>query len=544
MSERHPLITGARVTSLGTLSSRVLGMIRDMAMAAIFGLVGGGVMDAFVIAYRIPNLFRRLFGEGALTASYLPVLTAELQRDRSAAWRLVSVMLTWVAILLAGVVLLGELVFAGMWLVWGHLTGMPLLLGLSAVLLPYLLLICLAAQVSATLHALGHFAVPALTPVVLNLCWLAAAWLIVPWFAPDKSAQVMVIAGAILVAGVLQVGVQLPVLRSFGFRYHYDHLATAEPLRRIGRTILPMLFGLAVTQMNSFFDSVLAWGLARAPGGPERIGWLGGVIHYPLDRGAAAALYYGERLYHFPLGVLGLAVAAAIFPLLSRHAVRGERQRLGADLSLGLRLVLCLGVPAGVGLIVLARPIVTLLFERGQFTPDDTIRAARVVTCYGLGVWAFCAMPVAVRGFYATADSATPVRVGACVVLLNLALNLVMIWPLAENGLALATSIAANVQVLALIVLFSRREVALGWAGLGATLLRTLVASATMAAACWGALQAMPEANTPPAEAMRVAVPLAVGVVVYVGVFRLLGGRELGQLLHGRDTSGTEPKAR
>jgi len=533
MNGRHPLITGTRVVSLGTLSSRVLGMIRDMAMAAIFGLVGGGVMDAFVIAYRIPNLFRRLFGEGALTASYLPVLTAELQRDRAAAWRLASVMFTWVAIVLAGVVVLGELVFLAMWLIWGHLTGMPLLLGLSATLLPYLLLICLAAQVSATLHALGHFAVPALTPVVLNLCWLAAAWLVVPWFAPDKAAQAMVVAVAILVAGVLQVGVQWPVLRSFGFRYDYHLPATREPLRRIGRAIAPMLFGLAVTQMNSFFDSVLAWGLAQAPDGPKRIGWLGGLIEYPLDRGAAAALYYGERLYHFPLGVLGLAVAAAIFPLLSRHAARGERERLGDDLSLGLRLVLCLGIPAGVGLIVLAQPIVTLLFERGQFTPADTLRAARVVTCYGLGVWAFCAMPVAVRGFYATADTATPVRVGAAVVVLNLALNLALLWPLAENGLALATSIAANVQVIALIVLFSRREVALRWPQLGATLLRTLAASTAMAAACWFTLQAIPNADTLWAELLRVAAPLAVSVVVYAAMYRLLGGCELTQLLHG-----------
>ncbi|MFW6124985.1 MAG: murein biosynthesis integral membrane protein MurJ [Pirellulales bacterium] len=538
MNGRHPLITGARVTSLGTLSSRVLGMVRDMAMAAIFGLVGGGVMDAFVIAYRIPNLFRRLFGEGALTASYLPVLAGELQRDRDAAWRLVSVVLTWAAVLLAGVVVLGELVFAGMWLLWGHLTGMPLLLELSAALLPYLLLICLAAQLSATLHALGHFAVPALTPVVLNLCWLAAALLVAPWFAPDKEAQALVIVGAILIAGVLQVGVQAPVLHHFGFRFHYDPPATREARRRIGRAIVPMLFGLAVTQTNAFLDSVLAWGLARAPGGPERIAWLGGTVPYPLHRGAAAALYYGERLYHFPLGVLGLAVAAAIFPLLSRHAARGQRRQLGTDLTLGLRLVVCLGVPAGIGLIVLARPIVTLLFERGQFTPDDTIRAARVVTCYGLGVWAFCAMPVAVRGFYAIGDTATPVRIGAWVVVLNLGLNLGLIWPLAENGLALATSLAANVQVLALILVFSRREIGLRWRGLGATLWRTLAASAAMAAACWGTLQIMPRDDTLSGELLRVAAPLTASVVVYAVAFRLLGGRELGHLIRGGPTEG------
>jgi putative peptidoglycan lipid II flippase len=534
MSERHPLITGARVTSLGTIASRVLGMIRDMAMAALLGLAGGGVMDAFVIAYRIPNLFRRLFGEGALTASYLPVLSAELERDRPGAWRLASVMLVWLAAVLAAVVVLGELVFLVMWLVWGGLQGMPLLLGLSAVLLPYLLLICLAAQLSATLHALGHFSVPALTPVVLNICWLAAAWGVAPWFAPDQQAQAFVIAVAILVAGVLQIGVQWPMLRRLGFRFQYDPAAAAPAMRRIGATLGPMLFGLAVTQINSFFDSVLAWGLARAPDGPERIGWLGDVARYPLDRGAAAALYYGERLYHFPLGVLGLAVAAAIFPLLSRHAARGERRRLGADLTLGLRLVVCLGVPAGVGLVLLAHPIVRLLFERGAFTPDDTLRAASVVRCYGVGVWAFCALPAAVRGFYAIGDNLTPVRVGMGIVLLGAALNLILIWPLAEDGLALATSIAANVQIIVLMLLFSRGDVRLDWTSLGATALRTLGASAAMSVTCLLVLSQLDPGGTLVAKILPAALPTVAGALVYLAAYRLLGGREPGQLWHGR----------
>ena len=155
----HPLISGARVTSLGTLTSRVLGMVRDMATAALLGLAGQGVMDAFVIAYRIPNLFRRLFGEGALTASYLPVVSAQLEKDRKGAWQLATAALTWLAVLLTGLVLLGEALFALVWLVWGDVPGVGLLMGLAAVMLPYLLLICLAAQLTATLHALAQFAV-------------------------------------------------------------------------------------------------------------------------------------------------------------------------------------------------------------------------------------------------------------------------------------------------------------------------------------------------------------------------------------------------
>ncbi len=539
-SRRHPLIAGARITSLGTLTSRLLGMCRDIATAALLGLAGGGVMDAFVIAYRIPNLFRRLFGEGALTASYLPVLSAQLEKDRKNAWRLASVTFTWLTVVLAALVVLGELLFGLVWLVWGDLPGMGLLMGLAAVMLPYLLLICLAAQVTATLHALSHFSVPAFTPVVLNVCWLLAA--LIAWYcAPDKPAQAYMLAVAVLVAGALQLGVQLPVLRRMGFRFDYNWSAARSGLGQIGRALAPMLAGLAVTQINTFCDSLIAWGLAApvGPGGPPPITWLGGAVSYPLQQGAAAAIYYGERLYHFPVGVLGMAVAAAIFPLLSRHAARGDRAKLGRDLTLGLRLVICLGVPAGAGLIILAQPLARLLFERGQFTPDDTLRAARMIACYATGVWAFCALPVVIRGFYALGDCGTPARVAAWVVGLNLLLNLSLIWtPLEEAGLAVATSISAAVQLLLLIWIFTRRKGPLGWNVLAATALRTIVATLLMANVGYRTLwllRQMAPAGGLPSQLARVLLPLLLSVAVYFAGYWLSRGRELA-ILFGRET--------
>ena len=222
-------------------------------------------------------------------------------------------------------------------------------------------------------------------------------WGIAPHFAPDKQAQAYALAGAILIAGVLQFVVQLPILRRRGFRFDFNWSASRHSLGKIVIAMGPMLLGLAVTQINTLLDSLIAWGLAAAPEGPEQIAWLGGAVRYPMEQGAAAAIYFGERLYQFPLGILGLAVATAIFPLLSRHAARGDRRRLGADLTLGLRLVVFLGVPAGMGLILLAEPLARLLFERGQFTAHDTERAARMITCYAGGVWAYCALPVIVR---------------------------------------------------------------------------------------------------------------------------------------------------
>jgi len=531
----HPLIAGARITSLGTLASRLLGLARDMATAALLGLSGGGVMDAFVIAFRIPNLFRRLFGEGALAASYLPVLSDQLVRDRSAAWQLVSVGLTWLAVLLVVLVMLAEGVCGLVWLAWGEVPGVGLLVGLAAVMMPYLVFICLAAQVAATLHALSHFTIPAAAPTLLNICWLLAAWLVAPHFASDKHAQAYVLAAAISLAGLLQLGVQLPVLRAHGFRYDYNWAASRAAISRIVLALGPTALGMAITQINALADSLIAWCLAAVPGGPERIAWLGGAVRYPMQQGAAAAIYYGERLYHFPLGILGLAVATAIFPLLSRHAARQDHQKLGADLTLGLRLVLLFGVPAGVGLIMLAEPLARLLFERGQFTPQDTARAARTIACYAGGVWAYCALPVVVRGYYALGDRTTPMQVGCLVVGLNLVLNLSLIWLLAEAGLAVATAVAAGVQVLLLAAIFSRRKSPLDWRALAGTAARTILATLLMAGAGYTTLALIPPAPGLANELARVFVPIISSTAVFFSACWFLKGGELQLLLGGRE---------
>lgn len=534
-SKRHPLIAGTVVTSLGTLVCRVLGMLRDMATASLLGLASGGVADAFVVAFRIPNLFRRLFGEGALTASYLPVLTAKRETSPEVARQLASVVVTLLAVLLLGIVVVGELLFGLIWLVWGDADGVGLLMGLSAVMLPYLLLICIAAQLTTMLYAAQHFTVPALTPALLNIVWLLAAWTVAPWFAPDQVAQAYVLAVAVLVAGVAQVLVQLPTLRRLGYHFDYNWSAARDGLAQIGRNMLPMVVGLAVTQINTFNDSLIAWGLAASADGSQFIPWLGEAVRYPMQQGAVAALYYGERMYEFPLGIVGTAVAVAIFPLLSRHAARGDRRQLGADMTLGLRLVFCLGVPASVGLVLLAEPVARLLFQRGNFGPEDTLRAARTIACYAGGVWAYCASPVVVRGFYALNDSHTPVRVATWMVGLNLLLNLTLIWPLAEAGLAVATAIAAAVQMFVLMAIFSGRHARLGWRHLSATAVRTVSATGVMAGVVFVALSQMPDTGRLLGNLFRVVVPLGLGGVAYCVVYWLLGGREIGMLVGGKE---------
>ncbi|MBN1395897.1 MAG: murein biosynthesis integral membrane protein MurJ [Pirellulales bacterium] len=535
---RHRLISGARITSLGTFLSRVLGLLRETANASLLGLAGTGagkgVMDAFVIAFRIPNLFRRLFGEGALTASYLPVLTEHLVNDKRAARQLASVVITLLIVLLTGLVALGELIFGLIWLVWGDVPGMGLLMGLSAVMLPYLLFICVAAQLTTIYHAALHFTIPAMTPMVLNIVWLAAAWGVAPWFAPDQVAQAYVLAVGVVVAGVLQVAVQVPMLRSLGFRFDFNWSAARSGLGRIGRNLAPMMVGLAVTQINTFNDSLIAWGLAAPAGGSDLIPWLGGAIRYPLEQGAVAALYYGERLYEFPLGIVGTTLAVVIFPLLSRHAARGDRRQLGEDVGFGLRLGLSLSVPAGIGLVLMAYPVARLLFEYGNFMPDDTLRASRTIALYATGLWAYCATQMIVRGFFSLGDAATPVRVAAWMVGLNLLLNFSLIWPMGEGGLAVSTAVAAAIQTFVLAAIFSRRRAKLQWRPLAATVARTLAAAVPMAIVVLYSLQWTPTDAELTGRLIRVLLPIAAGGAVYCMAYRLLGGRELGMLLKGR----------
>jgi len=551
----HPLLAGFRVTSLGILASRILGMLRDMATASLLGMSGAPVMDAFVVAFRLPNLFRRLFGEGALATSYLPVFTAQWQRSPRLAWQLASVLLSLLALLLALIVLLGEGVLA-LWIRQpAAAAGDRLLLGLSAVMLPYLVFICLAAQVSATLHAVGHFAAPAWAPTLLNICWLAAAWLIAPALSDDPATQAYIIATSVVVAGAAQLVVQLPALRRYGARFDWNWSASRGAVGEIAVATLPMLLGLAVTQINTFLDSLIAWSFTLKDPAQPLIAWTGDRLRYPLEQGAASALYLGERLYQFPQGLLGVAIATAIFPLLSRHAARGDRAQLADDLTLGLRLTLFTALPASLGLVLLAEPITRLLFEHGQFTSRDTLRTARMIAIYGSAVWAYCAAPVMVRGYYALGDRITPVKIGTACVALDLLLNLLLIWPLAEAGMALSTALVSCLQVAVLVARFARRSHPLQWSTLGTTTLKTMLATALMGLAAGATLWLLPSAATPSAgthwsvNLLRVALPLGVGMATFVLAAALLRQSELALLWDSpvtspRDTSGAPVNGR
>jgi putative peptidoglycan lipid II flippase len=293
--------------------------------------------------------------------------------------------------------------------------------------------------------------------------------------------------------------------------------------------MLPIALGLAVTQLNTLADSFIAWGLSNEAGASRTIGWLPGAVPYPMQTGAAAAIYFGERFYQLPVGLLGVAIATVTYPLLSRHAARGDRAAIGGDLALGLRLVAFLAIPAGVGIMLVADPVTRVLFERGEFTAADAGRAARMIAAYASGVSAYCAIPVLVRGFYAMGNRLAPARLGAVAVAVNLVLNLLLVWPLAELGLATSTAIAAAVQVVMLALTFSRNCSPLAWRELATTLAKSAIAATAMAAVV---LFVQHHPGSP--RSLQLVLAIGAGAAVYLAAAWLLGMPEL-RLLVSRD---------
>ena len=435
------IFRGLFAVSTFTVLSRILGLIRDRGMAGLFGL--SPVMDAFTFAFRVPNLARRMFGEGALATAFTPVLARELEAtDRRSAWALTSAVFTLLSVFLSALVLLVEL---GLWLFssFAEISAeTQLLVGLLAILMPYVVLVCVASQLGAVLNALGHFAWPALVPAVLNLCWIGYIWGGAQWFTTPAS-QAQALAACILLTGALQIAVQWPALHRHGYRFTLNWREAWPRVTEIVQVMLPVVLGLSITQINTFTDSLIAWGFTRPLAASEVFMRLPGNPAYPLQPGAVTALYYGERMYQFPLGVFGVALGTVLFPLLARHAARGELDRLRDDLSLGLRLVIVIGTPASAALVFLARPIARLMFEYGEFHAQDTLRTAAIIAAYGSGVWAYCSVLILQRGFYALGDRMTPLRIGLAAVGINVIGNLCMIWWFAEMGLAITTACCA-----------------------------------------------------------------------------------------------------
>jgi putative peptidoglycan lipid II flippase len=491
-------VRSAGLISACTLLSRILGLLRDSLCSRYFGATM--IWDAFVVAFRIPNLFRRLFGEGALTAAFLPAFVERYDADRSDEARaLLNGLVTALSLFL------GLVAAAGIGLSY-FLPRDPktaAMAPLLRIMLPYLPLVCTAAILGAALNGMRHYLAPAMAPVVLNVVLIAA---IFAWGRVETQAW------AVLAGGVLTVLLLLAPLASRGMAVRPRFDPGDPALRDVVKKFLPIVFGLAPAQLNELVGSLIAQYLI--PG-----------------EGAVSWLYYGNQLTQLPLALIGTAVATAVFPLFA-----SPKEDFANVFSKSLRLVLFVSVPATVGLMALAAPIVSLLFERGRFGPGDTARTAGVVLFYSAGLWCYCANQIQVRAFYAKKDTTTPVRVSATMVLLNFALSLGLVFSLRERGIALANSATGLATFVALNVLLRRRHGGVDLRPVHACFARSLAASLLMGAAAWGAWRLMGGGTgaTLGAKLALALLPVAAGLAVYLLAARLLGMEELRLLVRRR----------
>jgi putative peptidoglycan lipid II flippase len=513
------LARSAGVTGLATLTSRILGLARDQVLAALFG--AGSDMDAFVVAFRIPNLVRDLFAEGAMSAAFVPTFTRRLTlHGKDDAWRLGNNLINALIVSTGVLVVLG-LVFAAPLVAafardFSRVPGkLELTITLTRVMLPFLTMVAVAAAVMGMLNSLHHYFVPAVSPALFNVATIVGAFALVPVMPALGLPRIAAIAIAALAGGALQVAAQWPSLRAEGFRYR-PILDLRDPgLHQVLILMGPGTVGLAATQVNLFVNTLLATSQGT---------------------GAVSWLSYAFRLMYLPIGLFGVSIATATLPAVSRQAAVGDRAGIRHTVAQAIAMMLVLNIPATFGLVVLAEPIVRLLFERGRFLASDTAATAAALRFYAVGLAGYATARIASPVFYALRRSRVPVVVSISTIALNIGVNVALVRVLGFRGLALGTSLAMMANGTALLVLLRRHLDGLEERRLAATLAKTLLASSVMAAASFGverALGAVLPGTHLLAQAIRLFAAIGAGLVALAVSARILRIREFDDALSG-----------
>src|SRR5438552_4630229 len=493
-SAEHQVVRALGSISAATLASRVLGFVRDMVVALAFG--AGGVTDAFLVAFRIPNMLRRLLGEGALSTAVIPVFTDySVNRSRAEFVTMLRAVLTAALLTLGLATVLGIAAAPGILRVMApgfaaDPAQASLAVLLTRVMFPYLLLVGAAALAMGVLNTHGRFFAAALGPALLNVGMIAAVLLL----ARRVEPPILALAIGVLVGGVAQLLVQVPSLQRLGLLVGPSLDLRHPALGRVARLLLPAVFGLAAVQVTVFVNTLLA---------------------SLLPPGSISFLYYADRIMEFPLGVFGIALASASLPTMARQAAQGDHRGLAATLNFSLRLGFYVAVPATVGLVMLRTPITRVLFERGQFTAPDTVATAQALLWYAVGLAGFSGARIVAQAFYAIGDASTAVKLGILSVAVNVASALLLMAPLAHGGLALASSIGAYANLGFLVIIARRRFGALGVRSIAWSLGRTSAASLALAAWCAVLLRWWPSATTRAVEAGWLVGAIAGGALAF-----------------------------
>ncbi|MHB8203006.1 MAG: murein biosynthesis integral membrane protein MurJ [Desulfomonilaceae bacterium] len=436
-SEKKLITKAAGIVGFWTSVSRISGFIRDMIIAIFLGAGTGA--DAFFVAFRIPNLLRRLFAEGALSAAFVPTFIDTMHRSgRDEGVRLARIAVTFAALVLLVVTFMG-IVFTPQVVrvtapgFFSDHEKFNLTVELTRIMFPYIFFISLVALVSGVLNSLGRFAAPAAAPILLNLSMIAGVLALTRWidWTPYHS-----LAWAVTAAGVFQLCLQIPFLVSEGITLKPDFHFGYPPLKRMGRLFVPAAIGGAVYQINVLVGTVLA---------------------STLPSGSVSWLYYADRLVQLPLGVFAIALGSAALPSMSRLASTGDYKGLGESVSFSLRLIAFFTIPASVALIILRGPIIGVLFQHGRFTQLDTAETAYALLWYTAGLWAFSGLKVVTQAFFSLKDTKTPLWISLVAVIMNLAAGLILMNPMRHGGLALATTISAAFNFVLLFVILIKR---------------------------------------------------------------------------------------
>jgi putative peptidoglycan lipid II flippase len=514
--ERPPsspaLARSAGVVGAATMTSRLLGLAREQVLAYWFG--ASDAMDAFLVAFRVPNLVRDLFAEGAMSAALVPTFSRALTTEgRERAWRLGTSVMNALIVSTGALVILA-VVFAPVLVGWlaGDFREVPgkfeLTVTLTRIMTPFLVLVAVAAACMGMLNSLHVFFVPALAPAMFNVASIAVALGLLPFAGSLGVEPIVAMAAGTLIGGLGQVLLQWPALSRHGYRWT-PRLDLRDPgLRQVLILMGPGMIGLAATQLNVFVNTVVATGQ-----GTGAVSWLG----------------YAFRLMYLPIGIFGVSIATATTPVLSRMAARDDHSRMRSTLAAAVALMLTLNVPATLGLIVLAPPIVRVIFERGSFTAADTAATAAAVQLYAVGLVGYSVVKILSPAFYALGRSRTPAAVGVTAVLLNAVLSVVTARSFGYRGIALSASIAALVNAGLLLWLLRRALGGLELWRVIASLLKTFAASLAMAAAAWWVerwlLDLLPGGSLG-AQVMRLSGAIAAGLLVLAAGAHLLRLRE------------------
>ncbi|MGB8656281.1 MAG: murein biosynthesis integral membrane protein MurJ [Candidatus Zixiibacteriota bacterium] len=512
-SDHDKIARSTGVVSSATFLSRVLGLVREQVFAYLFG--AGYATDAFIAAFRIPNLLRDLFAEGALSSAFIPVFTDYLtNQGKEKAWELANLVLNLLLVALCVIVILGiifspylvQLIAPGFEKEAGK---QELTMLLSRIMFPFLLLVALAALVMGILNTFRHFGIPAVAPTMFNLGMIAGGIILSPYVHPP----IMSMAIGVLVGGLGQLAIQVPSLRKIGFKYRFAIDLNHPGVKRILILMAPATLGLASTQVNIFVNTLIA---------------------SLLPQGSVSYLNYSFRLMQFPIGMFGVAVATVTFPIVSAYAAKKQMGELLHTFSSSLKLVFFLTIPSAVFLAVVSQPTISVLYQHGRFKFPDTVATSQALIFYCIGLFAYSSVRLTASTFYSMGDTKTPVKTSMAAVGANVVLNLLFMRPFGFRGLALAASISAMINLFLLLFVLDRRIGPLDRKGISSTFVRILSSATLMGCLLWVYLRffglSLQKAGLP-VKIIQLLFTLVLGSASYLAFSYLLKLKELDRIL-------------